>query len=205
MLRFTSQFKTTPPPPTCHRSTDEGVSWSSSVEMGGVRAGEIELERLLLTTPARNLDHKLPTTTSKTSKMGKEASSTQGGTEDLRLNRRLSVKIPVDQHQRSHQGPNVEGDADPAGADLHPHRGPPAAHGLVAGVGAAGTQQHAGSETGEGAQTHPRRHLRRVALQRFQRSSCHSLPLTSTTSRQPGDRLTEGFRNASLYVQRQRL
>lgn len=82
--------------------------------------------------------------------MGKEASSTQGGTEeavqpglrqDCLHHSYPSVKIPVDQHQRSHQGPHVEGDADPAGADLHPHRGPPAAHGLVAGVRAAGTQE----------------------------------------------------------------
>lgn len=55
-----------------------------------------------------------------------------------------SVKVPVDQHQRGHQGPHVQGDADPAGADLHPHGGPPAAQVLAAGVGAAGTQDTPG-------------------------------------------------------------
>lgn len=49
----------------------------------------------------------------------------------------LSVKVSVDQDQGSHQRPHVEGDADPAGGDLHPHRGPLAGHGLVLGVRAA--------------------------------------------------------------------
>lgn len=47
-----------------------------------------------------------------------------------------SVEVAVDEDQRGHQGPDVEGDADPAGGDLHPHRGPLARHGLVLGVGA---------------------------------------------------------------------
>lgn len=50
----------------------------------------------------------------------------------------VSVKVSVDQDQRSHQRPHVQGDADPAGGDLHPHRWPLAGHGLVVGVRAAG-------------------------------------------------------------------
>lgn len=49
----------------------------------------------------------------------------------------VSVKVPVDQDQRSHQSPHVESDADPAGGDLDPHGGPLARHGFVVGVGAA--------------------------------------------------------------------
>lgn len=49
---------------------------------------------------------------------------------------RVSVKVSVDQDQRSHQRPHVEGDTNPAGGDLHPHRRPLAGHGLVVGVGA---------------------------------------------------------------------
>lgn len=49
----------------------------------------------------------------------------------------VSVKVSVDQNQRSCQRPNVEGDADPAGGDLHPHRRPLTGHGLIIGVGAA--------------------------------------------------------------------
>lgn len=55
------------------------------------------------------------------------------------LDRSVSVKVPVDQDQRSHQGPHVETDADPAGEDLHPHRRPLAGHGLIGGVRAADT------------------------------------------------------------------
>lgn len=49
----------------------------------------------------------------------------------------FSVEVPVDQDQRSHQGPDVERHADPARADLDPHGGPPASHGLVVGLRAA--------------------------------------------------------------------
>lgn len=35
-----------------------------------------------------------------------------------------SAEVPVRQHQRSHQGPEVEQEPGPAGADLHPHGGP---------------------------------------------------------------------------------
>lgn len=47
------------------------------------------------------------------------------------------VKISVDQDQRSHKSPHVQGNADPTGADLHPHRWPPAGHLLIVGVRAA--------------------------------------------------------------------
>lgn len=49
----------------------------------------------------------------------------------------FSVKISVDQDQWSHQCPHIEGDANPAGGDLHPHRWPLAGHGLIVGVRAA--------------------------------------------------------------------
>lgn len=52
---------------------------------------------------------------------------------------RFLLKVPVDQDQRSHQCPHIEGDTDPTGGDLHPHRRPPAGHGFVVGVGAAKT------------------------------------------------------------------
>uniref|UniRef100_A0A8V5GEW2 Uncharacterized protein n=1 Tax=Melopsittacus undulatus TaxID=13146 RepID=A0A8V5GEW2_MELUD len=35
-----------------------------------------------------------------------------------------SAEVSVRQHQRSHQGPEVEQEPSPAGADLHPHSGP---------------------------------------------------------------------------------
>lgn len=46
------------------------------------------------------------------------------------------VEVAVGEDQRGHQGPHVQRDADPAGGDLHPHRGPFAGHGLIVGVGA---------------------------------------------------------------------
>lgn len=42
-----------------------------------------------------------------------------------------SVKVSVDEDERSDQRPHVERHADPAGRDLHPHRRPPAGHRLV--------------------------------------------------------------------------
>lgn len=53
------------------------------------------------------------------------------------------VEVTVGEDQRGHQGPHVQRDADPAGGDLHPHRGPFAGHGLIVGVGALkiGTNQ----------------------------------------------------------------
>lgn len=46
----------------------------------------------------------------------------------------VSVKVPIDQDQWSHQCPHIECDADPAGGDLHPHRRPLAGDGLILGV-----------------------------------------------------------------------
>ncbi len=46
----------------------------------------------------------------------------------------LSVEVTVDEDQWSHQGPHIQRDADPAGGDLHPHRGPLAGHRLIVGV-----------------------------------------------------------------------
>lgn len=43
----------------------------------------------------------------------------------------LSVEVTVGEDQRSHQGPHIQRDADPAGGDLHPHRGPLAGHSLI--------------------------------------------------------------------------
>lgn len=51
--------------------------------------------------------------------------------------RQRSVKISVDQNQRSHQCPHIESDADPAGGNLHPHRRPLTGDGLIVGVRAA--------------------------------------------------------------------
>lgn len=45
-----------------------------------------------------------------------------------------SVEVAVGEDQRGHQGPHVQGDADPAGWNLHPHRRPLAGHHLVIGV-----------------------------------------------------------------------
>lgn len=53
------------------------------------------------------------------------------------------VKVSVDQDQWSHQSPHIKANADPAGGDLHPHRWPPAGHGLIIGVRAADTEKHA--------------------------------------------------------------
>lgn len=48
----------------------------------------------------------------------------------------ILVEVAVGEDQRSHQGPHVKRDADPAGGDLHPHRWPFAGYGLIVGVGA---------------------------------------------------------------------
>lgn len=53
----------------------------------------------------------------------------------------VSFKISVDQNQRGHQRPHVQGNADPAGGDLDPHRRPLAGHGLVVGVRAVDETQ----------------------------------------------------------------
>lgn len=46
-----------------------------------------------------------------------------------------SAEVSVRKHKRGHQGPEVEGQADPAGADLHPHGRHGALHDLVFSVG----------------------------------------------------------------------
>lgn len=46
----------------------------------------------------------------------------------------LLIELSVGENQRRHQGPQVEGETEPAGADLHPHRGHGALHGLKVGV-----------------------------------------------------------------------
>lgn len=56
----------------------------------------------------------------------------------------VSVKVPIDQDQWSHQCPHIECDADPAGGDLHPHRRPLAGDGLIVGVRAADTHKQSG-------------------------------------------------------------
>ena len=45
-----------------------------------------------------------------------------------------SVEVAVGEDHGGHQGPHVQGHADPAGRHLHPNRRPFARHGLVAGV-----------------------------------------------------------------------
>lgn len=52
------------------------------------------------------------------------------------------VKVSVDQDQWSNQCPHIKANADPAGGDLHPHRWPPACHGLIGGVRAADIEKH---------------------------------------------------------------
>lgn len=45
-----------------------------------------------------------------------------------------SAEIPVREDERSDKGPEVESEAQPAGAHLHPHSWHNALHGLSAGV-----------------------------------------------------------------------
>lgn len=51
-----------------------------------------------------------------------------------------STEIPVGEEERSHKGPEEETQAQPAGADLHPHSRHAAPHGLGAGVWSEGGQ-----------------------------------------------------------------
>lgn len=44
------------------------------------------------------------------------------------------AEVSARQHQWSHQGPEIEGQAEPAGADLHPDGRHAGLHGLVVGV-----------------------------------------------------------------------
>lgn len=44
------------------------------------------------------------------------------------------VEVPVGEHERGHQGPQVEGQAEPAGADLHPDGRHGGLHGVVVGL-----------------------------------------------------------------------
>ena len=45
------------------------------------------------------------------------------------------AEVSVREHQRGHQGPQVYGQAEPAGADLHPHCRHAGLHGLVVALG----------------------------------------------------------------------
>ena len=47
----------------------------------------------------------------------------------------FSAEVSVGQNQRSHQGPQEDGQAEPAGADLHPHGRHGALHRVVVRVG----------------------------------------------------------------------
>ena len=47
---------------------------------------------------------------------------------------RFLAEVSVGEHQRGHQGPQVEGQAQPAGADLHPDRWYGGLHGLIVGL-----------------------------------------------------------------------
>lgn len=44
------------------------------------------------------------------------------------------AEVSVWEHQRGHQGPEIDSQAQPAGADLHPHGRHGGLHGLVVGV-----------------------------------------------------------------------
>lgn len=46
----------------------------------------------------------------------------------------LLAEIPVREHQRSHQSPEIEAQADPAGADLHPDGWHAGLHGVVVSI-----------------------------------------------------------------------
>lgn len=48
---------------------------------------------------------------------------------------RFLAEVSVREHKRGHQGPDIDGQSEPAGADLHPHCRHGALHGLVVWVG----------------------------------------------------------------------
>lgn len=52
-----------------------------------------------------------------------------------------SAEIPVGEDERSDEGPEVEPQAQPAGAHLHPHSWHAALHGLCGGVWSGGKTQ----------------------------------------------------------------
>lgn len=49
----------------------------------------------------------------------------------LLLSEGRSAEVSVGEDHGGHQGPDVQGQAHPAGGDLHPHRWPLAADGVV--------------------------------------------------------------------------
>lgn len=52
-----------------------------------------------------------------------------------------SAEVSVGEDHGGHQGPDVQGQANPAGGDLHPHHWPLAADGVVC-VGAVSSRAH---------------------------------------------------------------
>lgn len=70
------------------------------------------------------------------------ASFTQPDTQGKKPNNQIqlkdSVEIPIREDERGGEGPEVEPEAQPAGAHLHPHSWHAALHGLGGGVGSEG-------------------------------------------------------------------